>query len=311
MPSIGYPRILEQTINNILDISQLTSFKIAGNGPWTTIVDECMADASVSPIHRSTPQSCYRRKPPIQMRRDRERIEQHRNSSADKIVHENNSSKQYNRDENVNRVCKDDSALHSISPLEAAIPVIREKAQDYLQQEKRSANSTLPVTDIKEDEQDSDELQHFGFDLHKETRKTDETRVKTHNQSTVLPNCQVCQDTAPVCQRSQNTPNTPEQRNSEGQDAENSLQKSSLETRLGASEPKNTGNTGPKCYDETCESQESAVQNMNTATKLTKARTRKPKRLHPPPPPKTLCSKENRRTPSDQTEFLVARFRLE
>ena len=170
--------ILEQTINNILDISQLTSFKIAGNGPWTTIVlrfDECMADASVSPIHRSTPQSCYRRKPPIQMRRDRERIEQHRNSSADKIVHENNSSKQYNRDENVNRVCKDDSALHSISPLEAAIPVIREKAQDYLQQEKRSSNSTLPVTDIKEDEQDSDELQHFGFDLHKETRKTDET----------------------------------------------------------------------------------------------------------------------------------------
>ena len=41
------------------------------------------------------------------------------------------------------------------------------------------------------------------------------------------------------------------------------------------------------------------TQNMNTATKLTRARTRKPKRLHKHP--KTLCSKENRRTLSDQT----------
>ena len=82
MPSIGLPRILEQTMSNILDISQLSSFKIAGNGPRTTIVlrfDECMADANVSPIHRSTPQSYYRRKPPIQMKRDRDRMEQHRN----------------------------------------------------------------------------------------------------------------------------------------------------------------------------------------------------------------------------------------
>ena len=36
----------------------------------------------------------------------------------------------------------------------------------------------------------------------------------------------------------------------EGQDAESSLQKSS--------EPINTGNTGPECYDESCESQELA-----------------------------------------------------
>ena len=86
----------EQIINNILEISQVSSFKIAGNGPWTTIVlrfHECMADASVSPIHRSTPQSCYRRKPPIQMWMDRERMEQHRILSAEKIVHENNSSR--------------------------------------------------------------------------------------------------------------------------------------------------------------------------------------------------------------------------
>ena len=137
MPSIGLPRILEQTINNMLCISQLSSFKIAGNGPRTTIVlrfDDCMADASVSPIHRSTPRSCYRRNPPIQMRRDGGRMEQHRNLSAEKIVRANNSSKEYNKDENVNRICKDDSALHSISLFETAIPASREKAQDGIQQ---------------------------------------------------------------------------------------------------------------------------------------------------------------------------------
>ena len=165
MPSIGLPRILEQTIRNILDISQLSSFKIVGNGPRTTIVlrfDECMAEAthaSVSAIHRSTSQSCYRRKPPIQMRRDRDRMEQHRNLPAEKIVCENNSSRQYNKDENLNRICKDDSALHSVSLFETAIPARREKAQDELQQEKRPASSILSVTDIKEDEQDRDELQ--------------------------------------------------------------------------------------------------------------------------------------------------------
>ena len=151
MPSIRLPRILKQTIDNIFDISQLSSFKIAGNGPRSTIVlrfDERMTYASVSPIHRSTPRSCYRRKPPIQMRRDRERMEQHRNLSAEKIVRENNSSRQYNKDENLNRVCKDDSALHSISLFETAIPVRREKAQDDIQQEKRSAASILSVTDI-------------------------------------------------------------------------------------------------------------------------------------------------------------------
>ena len=81
--------------------------------------------------------------------------------------------------------------------------------------------------------------------------------MKTHKQSAVFPNCQVYQDTTSVCHRIHSTPNTPEQRNPEGQDAESSLQKPSLETNLGASEPINTNNTGPECYDETCESQES------------------------------------------------------
>ena len=185
------------------------------------------------------------------MRRDRDRMVQHRNLPAEKIVRENNSSRQYNKDENLNRICKDDSALHSVSLFETAIPARREKAQENVQQEKRPTSSIL-----LEDEQDRDELQLLGFDLHKDTTKIEETRVKTHNQSTVLPNSQVFQDAASVCQRSYSTPNTPEQRNPEGQNTESSLQQSSLKTRLGASEPIN--NTGPECYDETCESQESA-----------------------------------------------------
>ena len=61
-----------------------------------------------------------------------------------------------------------------------------------------------------------------------------------------------------MCQHSHSTPNTPEQRNPEGQDAESSLQKSRLETRLVASEPINTKNIGPEYCEETCESQDSA-----------------------------------------------------
>ena len=141
MPSIGLRRILKKKIDNSLDISQLSSFKIAVNGPRTTIVlrfDECMVAASVSPIHRLTPRSSYSRKPPIRMRRDRERMEQHRNLSAEiiHIVRVNNSSRQYNKDKNVNSICKDDGAFHSVSFFEAAIPARREKAQNDIQQEK-------------------------------------------------------------------------------------------------------------------------------------------------------------------------------
>ena len=132
-------------------------------------------------------------------------MEQHRNLPAQKIVRENNSSRQYNKDENLNRICKDDSALHSISLFETAIPARRKKAQDDVQQEKSLASSILSVTDIKEDELDRDELQLSGFDLHKETRNTEEKRVKTHNQSTVLPNSQVFQDAASVSAQLQHT----------------------------------------------------------------------------------------------------------
>ena len=75
----------------------------------------------------------------------------------------------------------------------------KKSTRRYTARKKRPASSILPVTDIKEEKQDRDVLQLFGFDLHKETRKTEETRVKTHNQSTVLPNCQVYEDTASLC----------------------------------------------------------------------------------------------------------------
>ena len=211
---------------------------------------ECVSDTSID-----TPKLLPSEAPNTDEKRQRQ-DGQHRNLPAKKIVRGNNSSRQYNKDENLNRICKDDRALHSVSLFETAIPVRRGRAQDDIQQEKRPAGSILSVTDIKEDEQDRDERQILGFDLHKETTKIEETRVKTYNQSTVLPNSQVFQDAASVCQRSYSTHNTPEQRNPEGQDAESSLHQSSLETRLGANEPINK--TGPECYDETCESQESA-----------------------------------------------------
>ena len=52
------PKVLELTIDSILENGKLASYKIAGNGPRTTIVlrfDANMADTSVSPIHQSTP----------------------------------------------------------------------------------------------------------------------------------------------------------------------------------------------------------------------------------------------------------------
>ena len=70
------------------------------------------------------------------MRRDRDRMEQHRNLPAEKIVRENNSSRQHNKVENLNRICKDDGALNSVSFFETAIPARREKAQDDVQEEK-------------------------------------------------------------------------------------------------------------------------------------------------------------------------------
>ena len=174
------PSILEQTINNNLKMSQLPSFKIAGNRLLGTIVlrfDECVADASVSPIYRSTPQGCYHRKPQIQFRRDKERIEQHRNLSAEKQF--KTIKQRWKRD----RIYKDDSALHSTSLFETAIPARRQKAQEDIHQAKRLTNSILSVTDIKEDKQDRDELQLFGLYFLKKNPYKDRTDESENKQT--------------------------------------------------------------------------------------------------------------------------------
>ena len=42
-------------------------------------------------------------------------MEQHRNLWAEKIGQENNRLRQYHKAETLNRICQDDSALHSVS----------------------------------------------------------------------------------------------------------------------------------------------------------------------------------------------------
>ena len=67
----------------------------------------------------------------------------------------------YNKDEDVNRICKDDRALHSESLPETAIPARRERKHET--QEERSGNTILLETYIKGDEQGRNEQQLFQF----------------------------------------------------------------------------------------------------------------------------------------------------
>ena len=56
-------------------------------------------------------------------------MEQYRNVSAENMGQENNIMRPYHKAETVNRICKDGSALHSVSLLKRAIPKRSEKAQ--------------------------------------------------------------------------------------------------------------------------------------------------------------------------------------
>ncbi|GFS08098.1 hypothetical protein ElyMa_004747500, partial [Elysia marginata] len=57
MPVSGFPTILENILNSMLQESQLASYKLAGNQQRTTLVIrfDAMADTSVSTLHQSTP----------------------------------------------------------------------------------------------------------------------------------------------------------------------------------------------------------------------------------------------------------------
>ena len=90
VPSCGLLKIL--TFNNILEESKLGSYKIAGNGPRTTVVlrfDAGMADASVSPAHQSKRQGWYRRKSSGQKRREGERLQKQINLSRERLDNQN------------------------------------------------------------------------------------------------------------------------------------------------------------------------------------------------------------------------------
>ena len=129
MPSFGLTKILEQIINNTLEKSKLVSYKIAGNRPRTTIVlrfGANTADTSVSTIHQSKPHGCYRRKSAGQKRRDRTRLQQHKNFSTQRVNIQNSSLSRFNEIATKVQVCGDDSALHSQSDLDTAISTRRE-----------------------------------------------------------------------------------------------------------------------------------------------------------------------------------------
>ena len=86
IPGSRLSKVLELTIDSILENGKLASYKIARNGPRTKFVlwfDANMADTSVSPIHQSTPLG---RKSTNQRRREREWWEEHENPSTKKIV---------------------------------------------------------------------------------------------------------------------------------------------------------------------------------------------------------------------------------
>ena len=150
MSGYGLPKTLELTLNNILQDSQLASYKIAGNGPRTTIVlrfDERMQDTSASLLHQSTPRSCCR-KSPSQLNKD---VEKHVKTRRNEIDHHNNSPNKRNETAAMNLKLEDDSALHSLSLLDRSTssPTNRETAQHKRKQAKRPSNKVLLKTAVK------------------------------------------------------------------------------------------------------------------------------------------------------------------
>ena len=145
MPSFGPPKILEQTINNILEEAKLASYKIAGNGPRTTIVlqfNANMAEASVSPTHQSTPQGWYRRKSPGQNRRDGERLQKQINLSRERIDKKKCSLSRFSEIAAKVQVYGDDSALHTQSDSNTATSPQQGDRQNTTKDNKKQAPTT-------------------------------------------------------------------------------------------------------------------------------------------------------------------------
>ena len=217
MPVSGLPTVLELTIDSILENGKLASYKIAGNGPRTTIVlrfDANTADTSVSPIHQSTP---LRRKSTNQTRRERGRLEEHENPWTKKIVQQKFGSNAC-RDTTMNpQICGYDSALHSQSVLDTATCTGLETKQTETQRENSPSNSLPLRANCSNDQHHRDEQQPLDKTTRKRTTEEEKTRMITHgsNKTTGLSNIRNDNDTASVRQHRKDTRlpfYTPEQR---------------------------------------------------------------------------------------------------
>ena len=258
----GLPTVLELTINSILENGKLASYKIAGNGPRTTIVlrfDANMADSSVSPIHQSTP---IRRKSTNQRRREKERLEEHENPSTKKIVQQKFGSNAC-RDTTMNhQICGDDSALHFQSVLDIVTCTCLETKQTETQPE-NSPNNSLPLkANCSNDQHHRDEQQPLDTTTRKRTTEEEKTRMITHgsNKATGLSNIHTDHDTASVRQHSKDTRSpfyTPERRTRA--DSAGSEQKYSHKPRLSTSVTLNTDHSEDESSEDTNESQHSEL----------------------------------------------------
>ena len=262
MPISGLPTVLELTIDSILENGKLASYKIAGNGPRTTIVlqfDANMADTSVSPIHQSTP---LRRKSTNQRRRERGRLEEHENPSTKKIMQQKFGSNAC-RDTTMNlQICGDDSALHSQSVLDTATCTGLETKQTEAQPE-NSPNNSLPLrANCSNDQRHRDEQQPLDTTTRKRTTEEEKTRMITHgsNKTTGLSNIHYDHDTASVSQHSKDTrsPFYTHERRTRA-DSAGSEQKYNHKPRLSTSVTLNTDHSEDESSDDTNESQHSEL----------------------------------------------------
>ena len=132
MPGSGLPKILELTINSILEKRKLASYKIAGNGLRTTIVlqfDANILDTNVSPVHvHHKPEETRKGN----IRRTMRIVQQKFCSNACRETKMNP------------QICGDDSALHSQSVFYIATCTGLETKQIEIQRE-NNPNNLLPL----------------------------------------------------------------------------------------------------------------------------------------------------------------------
>ena len=289
MSGSGLPKVLDRTIDSILENGKLASYKIARNGPRTAIVlrfDANKADTRVSPIHQSTP---LRRKSTNYSRRERERLGQHENPPAERIVHQTFGSKTCRETAMNPQIFEDDSALHSQSVFDTAICTGLGTKQTETQRENIPNNSFLLRANCINEQHYRDEQQLFDTTIRKRTTEEEKTKMITHgsNKTTGLSNSHNDHDTASVSQHSKDTRSplyTPEQKTRA--DSAGSEQKYSHKPRLSTSSVTlNKDHSEDELSDDTNDSQHSELHDTEKYTNTISLKT-KVNRM--------TCSKESR-----------------